>query len=54
MTGTAPADLVMRCGGRYASEPGIDPAAPDAGERFKALVREGLRLRRQAPRRHSA
>ncbi len=31
----APAELVRRLGGRYASALGIDLAAPDAGERFK-------------------
>lgn len=31
----APADLMERRGGRYASALGIDLAAPDAGERFK-------------------
>lgn len=35
MSGIAPGELVKRRGGRYASELGIDLAAPDAGERFK-------------------
>jgi hypothetical protein len=43
----APAELVNRHGGRYASALGIDLAAPDAGERFKwflAAVLYGARI----------
>jgi hypothetical protein len=43
----APGDLVESRGGRYASELGIDLAAPDAGERFKwflAAVLYGTRI----------
>jgi hypothetical protein len=43
----APGELVRSRGGRYASALGIDPAAPDAGERFKwflAAVLYGTRI----------
>jgi hypothetical protein len=43
----SPAKLVKQRGGRYASELGIDLAAPDAGERFKwflAAVLYGTRI----------
>ena len=35
MSAIAPAELVKKHGGRYASALGMDLAAPDAGERFK-------------------
>lgn len=35
MSGLAPGELVKSRGGRFASALGIDPGAPDAGERFK-------------------
>jgi hypothetical protein len=47
MTAIAPDDLVKSRGGRYASELGIDLAAPDAGERFMwflAAVLYGTRI----------
>jgi len=43
----SPAGLVKQLGGRYARALGIDPAAPDAGERFKwflAAVLYGTRI----------
>jgi hypothetical protein len=47
MKTVAPGELVKNRGGRYASELGIDLAAPDAGERFKwflAAVLYGTRI----------
>lgn len=47
MSGLAPGELVKSRGGRYASALGIDPGAPDAGERFKwflAAVLYGARI----------
>jgi len=47
MSGLAPGELVKSHGGRFASALGIDPGAPDAGERFKwflAAVLYGTRI----------
>ena len=54
MKGIAPVDLVKSRGGRYASELGIDLAAPDAGERFRwflAAVLYGTRISESLARR---